>query len=101
MDRGDSAALPRSLRCVGRRSQTERRKKPAHFGRDDRIAGLAQKSCGESGSLSMKRGSRAEASGQTWGVYAVETDAEDGTKVSGNTDGVIDDALGLERTAQP
>jgi hypothetical protein len=27
---------------VGRRSQTERKKKPAHSGRDDRLAGLAQ-----------------------------------------------------------
>ena len=30
-----------SLRYVGRRSQTERKRKPAHSGRDDRLAGLA------------------------------------------------------------
>jgi REP element-mobilizing transposase RayT len=35
--------LPRSLRYVGRRSQTERKKKPAHFGRDDRLAALAHR----------------------------------------------------------
>jgi putative transposase len=28
---------------VGRRSQTERKKKPAHFGRDDRLAALAHR----------------------------------------------------------
>ena len=38
---GVPAMLPRSLRCVGRRSQTERRKKPAHSGRDDGLAELA------------------------------------------------------------
>ena len=35
--------MPRSLRYVGRRSQTERKKKPAHFGRDDRLAALAHR----------------------------------------------------------
>jgi hypothetical protein len=43
------------IRCVGRRSQTERKKKPARSGRDDWLAGLAQKSAEKSGSLGCAR----------------------------------------------
>jgi hypothetical protein len=36
VDLGGAAILPRSLRCVARRTQTVRRKKPGRSGRDDR-----------------------------------------------------------------
>jgi hypothetical protein len=39
IDRGWAAALPRSLHCATRRTQTVRKKKPGRSGRDDRKGG--------------------------------------------------------------
>ena len=39
---GNAAILPGSLHYTGRPSQTERKKKPARSGRDDRLAELAR-----------------------------------------------------------
>jgi hypothetical protein len=42
IDRGRAAALPRSLHCATRRTQTVRKKKPGRSGRDDRKGSGAQ-----------------------------------------------------------